>query len=279
MRPLATPGSEGFELVTLRNGARAVRHTGHGEVMHPSIGPWQEACRLYVEQSRLAERLQLETAEPLRVIDVGLGAATNAAAVLRCALELGARLRRPLELWSLELYLEPLKLALGDPDGFPYLVPLRPMIEAVLANGTFSDGRVNWTLLVGDALERLAEVPPSQLVLFDPFSPKANPGLWTPQALSAVRGRCAEEATLYTYSAATPTRVSLLLAGFEVGVGWSIGTKGETTVAATARALLEKPLDLRWLQRWERSSARGAHGEPYSEALDRQVRARFEAAP
>ena len=46
-----------FELITLRNGARAVRHLGHGEVMHPSIGPWQEALRLYVEQPRLADRL------------------------------------------------------------------------------------------------------------------------------------------------------------------------------------------------------------------------------
>jgi hypothetical protein len=40
------PRDGDFELVTLRNGARAVRHLGHGEVMHPSIGPWQEALRL-----------------------------------------------------------------------------------------------------------------------------------------------------------------------------------------------------------------------------------------
>src|SRR3954471_15974516 len=37
-----------FELVTLKNGARAVRHLGHGEVMHPAGGPWAEANRLYV---------------------------------------------------------------------------------------------------------------------------------------------------------------------------------------------------------------------------------------
>src|SRR5690242_4509515 len=52
------PRDGDFELVTLRNGARAVRHLGHGEVMHPSIGPWQEALRLYVDQPRLAERLR-----------------------------------------------------------------------------------------------------------------------------------------------------------------------------------------------------------------------------
>ena len=68
------PARDGdFELVTLRNGARAVRHLGHGEVMHPSVGPWQEACALYVEQSRLADKLQV-AGPPVRVWDVGLGA-------------------------------------------------------------------------------------------------------------------------------------------------------------------------------------------------------------
>ena len=41
-----------------------------------------------------------------------------------------------------------------------------------------------------------------------------------------------------TYSAATPTRVTLLLAGFYVGSGVSTGMKGETTVAATRRVAL-----------------------------------------
>ncbi len=37
-----------FELCTLRSGARAVRHVGYGEVMHPAGGPWEEANRLYI---------------------------------------------------------------------------------------------------------------------------------------------------------------------------------------------------------------------------------------
>lgn len=261
-----------FELITLRNGARAVRHTGHGEVMHPSIGPWEEARRLYVDQPRLAEQLR-QPGAPFRVLDVGLGAATNAAAVLACALELGDDRRRDLELWSLELDLQPLSLALGDPDGFPYLVPLRAAIEAVLATGSWERDGLRWRLLVGDARERLNEVPGSDLVLFDPFSPKANPDLWTPQTFAAVRARCSDGATLYTYSAATPTRVSMLLGGFFVGTGWSIGTKSETTAAAVSPTLLESALDSRWLSRWERSSARGAHGVSFSPDLDASIRA------
>ena len=80
------PRDGDFELVTLRNGSRAVRHLGHGEVMHPAVGPWQEALRLYVEQPRLAERLRTP-GERLVIHDVGLGAATNAVAALTCARE------------------------------------------------------------------------------------------------------------------------------------------------------------------------------------------------
>ena len=112
-----------FELVTLRNGTRAVRHLGHGEVMHPSVGPWQEACALYVEQSRLAEKLQVE-GPPLQVWDVGLGAGTNAVAALTCARELGARQRRELTVVSFEINL-PLAAGLGRRARFPIFGAVR----------------------------------------------------------------------------------------------------------------------------------------------------------
>jgi hypothetical protein len=78
-----------FELVTLRSGARAVRHCGHGEVMHPAGGPWIEANRLYVEQSQLAARLTESPSRTVCIFDIGLGAATNAVAALTCAQQLG----------------------------------------------------------------------------------------------------------------------------------------------------------------------------------------------
>src|SRR5262245_5116600 len=126
-----------FELVTLRGGARAVRDRRSGEVMHPSVGPWREANELYVTQSRLAERL-VNHGPPLTLFDVGLGAATNLAAALTCARTVGAfgdRRRRELRVISFERDLAPLRLALGDSDGFPFLSPLRPELEALASSG------------------------------------------------------------------------------------------------------------------------------------------------
>lgn len=264
-----------FELVTLRSGARAVRHLGHGEVMHPAVGPWEEAQRLYVRGTALAARLSRPDAAPLRVLDVGLGAATNAVAVLTCARELGGARRRPLEVHSLELDLAPLRLALADAEGFPFLAPWREAAAALVQHGEWEGPGLRWTLALGDARDTLLAAPgDADLVLFDPFSPKANPTLWTPAVLARVRERCRQDgegALLATYSSATPTRVSLLLAGFFVGAGEGTDIKGETTLAATRPGALASPLGARWLERWRRSSARAPHGEPLTPELEAQV--------
>ncbi|MEI9940990.1 MAG: MnmC family methyltransferase [Pseudomonadota bacterium] len=269
------PRDGDFELVTLQNGTRAVRHLGHGEVMHPSVGPWQEARALYVEQSRLAEKLQVD-GPPLHVWDVGLGAGTNAVAALTCARELGARQRRELRVVSFEIDLAPLRLALADAQGFPFLQPFADAGAALLRGERWSEERSHWQLHLDDATKLWqSSWEPADLIFFDPFSPASNPALWTPSAFALLRAHAREDGdgcSLFTYSAATPTRVSLLLGGFYVGTGVATGMKKETTAAATQRALLARPLDARWLSRWERSAAQAPHGVPLSEEIERAVR-------
>jgi len=264
-----------FELVTLRNGTRAVRHLGHGEVMHPSVGPWQEACALYVEQSRLAEKLQVE-GPPLQVWDVGLGAGTNAVAALTCARELGARQRRELTVVSFEIDLSPLRLALADEEGFPFLEPFAAAGSALLKGDRWSEGRSHWELHLGDAASLWrGSWQPADLIFFDPFSPASNPALWTPATFAGLRAQARSDGdgcTLFTYSAATPTRVSLLLGGFYVGTGVATGMKKETTVASTQRERLAQPLDARWLARWERSAAQAPHGLALTDEIKAAVR-------
>ena len=262
-----------FELVTLRSGEKAVRHVGHGEVMHPGDGPWGEANGLYVDGLGLRARLAAPDPSPLRILDVGLGAAANAAAVILAARAAGGR---HVELVSLERDLDALRLARSDEAGFPFLVPLARELDALLARGAAAAPGLSWRLLEGDALARLGEAGGGfELVLFDPFSPKQDGGLWTPEALAAIRGACRRDgpgAALATYSAATPTRASLLVAGFFVGAGPATGRKGETTLAATRLDLLERPLGARWLARWERSSARAPHGTALSPAIEAAIR-------
>ena len=271
-----------FELVTLSSGCRAVRHVKNGEVMHP-VGPWQEANGLYVEQVALREKLMRRNDEPLRILDVGLGAAANAVAALTCAVELGAARSRPLEIVSLERDLAALRLALGDAAGFPFLQPFRAACEAILEDGEWSAGELVWRVIVGDARATIDEADGAfDLIYFDPFSPASNPALWTVAFARRLRSKARyQESALVTYSAATPTRVMFLLAGFFVGHGAATGTRVESTFASTQQALVPAPLGARWLQRWRRSSARGPHDAACTEEIERAIEAhpQFQVTP
>ena len=271
--PRSTGDSSGdFEVVALANGARAVRQRSSGEVMHPT-GPWEESRALYVTQLGLAERLSTFQPEPLRILDVGLGAGTNAIAALTCARELGQAAKRPLEVVSLERTLDPLRLALTHREHFPWFSPWATAAEAIVDTGHYAAPGLDWRLLLGDAREQVAELGGVvDLFFFDPFSSSVNPELWTVDFFRALRAVARYDgALLATYSSATPTRVALLAAGFYVGRGSAIGTRTETTVAATRPGLVAEPLGERWLARFRRSSSRAPHGQALTEDLLRSI--------
>ncbi len=73
-----------FEIVTTTLGVTSIRHKIVDEIMHNPVGPWAEANALYIEQSKLGQRLAAP-GEELILFDVGLGAAANALAALHCA--------------------------------------------------------------------------------------------------------------------------------------------------------------------------------------------------
>jgi tRNA U34 5-methylaminomethyl-2-thiouridine-forming methyltransferase MnmC len=112
-----------------------------------------------------------------------------------------------------------------------------------------------------------AATPSPHAILFDAFSPARNPAMWTLPLFSNLfrlldpQRPCA----LPTYSRSTILRVTLLLAGFFVGVGHATGEKEETTIAANDRNLITEPLDHRWLDRARRSHS----AEPLVEAVYR----------
>lgn len=245
------------EVVTTTAGALAVRCCATGETMHPGVGPLAEAEALYVRQSRLAERLAQPTdqATPLVLFDVGLGAGSNALAA-RALAESAPAGAAPLHIISFERDLGALQLALRHGAAFGLDGAAGEAARALLAHGEHATARTRWTLRHGDVQAALAvETARADVVFWDPFSPKANPELWTVAAFAACRRVAGPRCTLYTYSASTATRVALLLAGWSVGVGDAIGSKAQTTAAAVAVADLARPLDRRWLPRVARPDA------------------------
>jgi queuine tRNA-ribosyltransferase len=241
------------EVVRTRGGALAMRSLDAGEIMHPGVGPVVEAEALYVRQSRLAERLA--EGATLVLFDVGLGAGSNAFAA-RAVSERAAAGAGRLELVSFERDLGALALALETPDAFAIDAEAAGAARALLAHGRHETPRTTWRLEAGDAVEALARTDARADVIFwDPFSPRANPELWTIAAFLSARRVAGRRCTLFTYSASTATRVALLLAGWSVGVGDAIGLKAHTTAAAVEPADLARPLDRGWLSRLARADA------------------------
>ena len=240
-----------FDLVTVASGARSLRSRAHGETFHPVIGPMAEARALHVTQQQLVERAAA-TPDRFVVWDVGLGAAANAVAVLEAFWNV--RGSGAVELHSFDLTLAPLRFAFDHAEALEYLPPWREAMEALLSRGEATRGCVRWLLHVGDfrAVNIAAAAP--HAVLYDPYSPRANPELWTLDHFTALFARLGPHCLLSNYTRSTGVRVTLLLAGFFVGRGGATGEKDETTLASNDLALLGAPLDRDWLTRVHRST-------------------------
>ena len=280
--------SNSYQLVRLNNGICSVRSLADDETFHPVIGPVAEAEALYVNQLKLCERLQNHSGEFV-IWDVGLGAAANALTVLRATKDIACKIR----LVSFDRTLEPLKFALKHAADLGYFGGYENHLKEFLRTHrvNFQDGpqSVNWEFHLGDFPALLKseilnlKLQTPHAILFDAFSPAKNPAMWTLplftnlfQLLDPQRP-CA----LPTYSRSTILRVTLLLAGFFVGVGHATGEKEETTIAANDLSLIAEPLDARWLERAKRSHSAEPMIEPaYRIApLSPESRERLQAHP
>ena len=263
-----------FEVVTTRSGAKSIRNIILNETMHNPVGPWEEANTLYIEPSHLKDRLlDPRHTGDLVVFDVGLGAAANAVAALRAALDASSSGKtRRLHLVSFEKDLELLSFAIANAASFPHFEGLVPALEEILRHHHWTSpcGRIVWDLHAGNFLDLVGQVAVQPHIIFhDPYSPASNAEMWNLTCFAKLRlaaGNQDEPTTLLTYSIATPIRAALLLAGFYVGHGPRTGLKHETTQASTHLESLAQPLGERWLKRWMRSHTKYPLGTTQDQA-------------
>jgi len=256
-------------------GFASIKHVASGEIMHSRTRPEEEARRLYVEQSGLSTRLAEADAEPLILWDVGLGAAANAMAAIRCYEEQAALGPvRALHIISFENDLDSLRLAHLHIDKFTYLRHAGP--PAILESGTWQSAKypgLSWVLCSGDFLEMLASVsPPPDIIFYDLFSSKVAGEHWSLEAFRRILSACQGHASeLFTYTFSTAARAAMLAAGFYVARGRATDDRDETTIALTPARLdtasgrRHSLLSRDWLEKWERSGARYPTGLPIAD--------------
>jgi hypothetical protein len=268
---LKPDGGGNYKIVRLANGTCSVHSLAEQETFHPVIGPVAEAKALYITQLRLRERLRRQSGEFV-VWDVGLGAGGNVLTVFRATSDLAC----PLRVVSFDRTLEPLRFALEHAEELGYVAAHAQPVRELLQNGraVFRNGSqpVEWEFQPGDFpafLRGPATAPAPHAILFDAFSPAKNPEMWSAPFFADLFRRLdpRRPCALPTYSRSTMLRVTLLLAGFFVGVGEATGEKEETTLAANALELVARPLPREWLQRARRSrGAEPMRGPAYRQA-------------
>ena len=234
--------------------------------MHSVNDPAEEARSLYVEQSRLLDRLREPGGQPLVVWDVGLGAAANAMAAIHAVEESsGTPAARQLLLVSFENDMDALKLALDHIRFFKHLKHAAPRTLLADNRWTNSAASIDWTLLPGDFAARKFDAPRPDIIYFDPFSLKTDRELWTLPAFRELALVCSHKpAELYTYSYSTRVRTAMLAAGFYVAKGRGTGPKAETTIGLSPQAANgphdRELLGSEWLAKWRRSDAQAPFG-------------------
>lgn len=250
---------ETYRVKTLPNGVATLYAEQVGETFHPGLGPMGEAECLYVEQPGLGARLLGEAATV--VWDVGLGAAANAMAAIGCWQRMGGSLH----VVSFDRTLGPLQEALRahrqDAATFDYLAgwDWETVIREKKLHLKTDRGDLLWEWYLDDfpvLMDGTASIVEPDLIFYDAFSPPKNYEMWKLSHWLVIAQRLAKkDCSIIFHSRSTALRTTLMLAGFFVGIGMAIGDKNETTVAATKRELLSRPLPAEWLARVKRSTA------------------------
>ena len=255
-----------YQIEAFAHNQNSIRDLEAGEQMHSSIGPWTEANLVYIQPSHLKERLLTpalsEAHIPLVIYDVGLGIAANALAAIDVFLNIQPS--RDLHLISFENKISGIQFALEHIDDFPFLKTYEHLVLSLIQDRkmTLAQGgrTLHWELREGDFREQLSSCSPAEIIFYDFYSPKTCPELWGYQTFKLLfestkkRRDDHRETTLYTYCSSTAARAAMMLAGFYVGHGPATPSKRETTIASTFIENLNRPLDLRWLEKWHRSA-------------------------
>jgi tRNA U34 5-methylaminomethyl-2-thiouridine-forming methyltransferase MnmC len=206
-----------------------------GDSMHSGCGAIAETAHVYLHNGGIAERLQQR--KPSRILEVGLGTG------LGCLLSADAanRFQTPIDYVALENNLAPAGVVAQLADKMHGIEPLLIQSYCELLRSVSSQSMLKGsvgpycelTVHLGDAAnwegvnERLFDA-----IYFDPYSPDANPELWSAPVLATMRRHLSSTGRLVSYCVNRRVRDTLIEVGFVVNrVRGPIGGKREVLVA------------------------------------------------
>ena len=205
---------------------------GFQDSYHSAAGGLAQARHVFLAGNALPERWRGR--DTFTILETGFGLGLNFLAAWDA---LRADPRGPARLHFVSVERHPFSAA----DLAEALAPfeeLRPLATALMAiwpppiagfhRLQFDGGRVQLTLLAGDARELLPQLQARADALFlDGFSPAKNPEMWSPEVVRELARLAVPGATLSTWTVAGGVRTALADAGFRVEKREGFGYKRE----------------------------------------------------
>ncbi|HEX7812935.1 MAG TPA: tRNA (5-methylaminomethyl-2-thiouridine)(34)-methyltransferase MnmD, partial [Burkholderiales bacterium] len=191
------------------------------DVYASAHGSLEQARHVFLNGNNLPERWR--SPGPFVIIETGFGAGLNFLATWQLWKQTAPADAR-LDFISVEKH----PFSLADLQrihaAFPELAPLARQLHEnwpTLLPGFhrlhFEGGRLNLTLLLGEAAESLAQLEASADAFFlDGFAPARNPAMWTKPVFRELARLAKPGATFATYTVASSVREGLGAAGFAV---------------------------------------------------------------
>lgn len=93
---------------------------------------------------------------------------------------------------------------------------LEPIIKALAKSGKYSDENISIEIYFGDARKYIKTLENIDIVYQDAFSSDENKELWTVEYFTDIQKILNPDAVVTTYSIATPVRLAMNEAGFEI---------------------------------------------------------------
>lgn len=186
-----------------------------GETFHSDQGAREEAFLKFACGTDLAKQAQQDS---LRLLDVCYGLGYNTAAALETIWTTNPECQ--VEVYALELDETVPRAAIAPPLIDAWSPVVQTVLKEIALNHQCTTPRLNATLLIGDArqtIQRCQQGFQADAILFDPFSPRRCPQLWTVELFTRVACCLTPQGKLATYSRSASVRAAMLEAGLCIG--------------------------------------------------------------
>lgn len=224
-----------MEIRLTEDGSETCFSSRYDQCYHSMSGAVLEARERFAVPCRIAEKAG--DSGRVVVLDIGFGLGYNLAAAIEAAGD------AEFSSISLENDREVIDFVAGFAGPLEFKKTY-PAIRILAGQGRFTSRSHDMALTFGPAEEVLAGMQPEPVfdaVFLDPFTPKANPELWSVDFFRSIANVIAPYGILSTYSSATNVKVNLLAAGFKIGRGSKVGAKGSGTLASMEAELPRFP--------------------------------------